>query len=117
MMKFNEDYFYTESVLQQLSMKSGQPVMYARADGPNTVTDPAELEEIWGFYLGKCPLEILNALRSKGEVYCYFRTQTAADNAFHEWFPQKNQLLDEEMGYYIYANVINASEGVNNVNG
>ena len=118
-MKFNEDYFYAESdfILEQLSKKSGQPVMYIRADGPNTVTDTEKLDEIWDFYIGKCPMEVINTLRSKGEMYCYFRTQTTADNAFHEWFPQKMQLLDEEMEYYIYANVVNVSEGINNVNG
>ena len=114
---FNEDYFYVESVLHQLSKKSGGPVMYMRADGPNSVTDAAQLEDIWDFYVGKCPLDILNALRSRGEVYYYPRSQTAADNAFHDWFPQKKQLQDEEMGYYIYAEVINVSEGVHIVNG
>ena len=96
-MNYNEEYFYAESVLHQLSKQSGGPVMYMRADGPKSVTDAAQLEDIWDFYIGKCPLDIINA--------------------FHEWFPQKKQLLDEEMGYYIYAEVINVSEGVHNVNG
>lgn len=119
MMKFNEDYFYADSdfILDQLSKKSRQPVMYIRAEGPKTVSDTDKLAEIWNFYIGKCPNEIISALQSRGEVYCYFKTQTAADNAFHEWFPQKRQLLEEEMHYYIYANVVNVSEGVNNVNG
>ena len=39
--------------------------MYMRADGPNSVTDATQLEDIWDFYIGKCPLDILNALRSE----------------------------------------------------
>jgi len=116
-MKYNEDYFYSESVLLELSKQSGKPVMYIRADGPNSTTDAEKIQDIWDFYIGKCPNEIISSLMTKGEVYCYFKTQTAADNAFHEWFPQKSQLLPEEMHYYFYVNLVNVSEGVNNVNG
>jgi hypothetical protein len=116
-MKYNQDYFYSEELLFQLSKSSGLPVMYIRADGPNSVEDSTERNEIWEFYYGKCDNVILGALQDKGEVYCYFKTETEAFNAFHEWFPQKSQLLDEEMQYYIHVYYVNASTGVSIVNG
>ena len=117
MQGYNIDYFFKEDMLFQLSKQSNKAVMYIRADGPNSVNDSERLEEIWDFYYGKCDIQIINALKQNGEVYCYFMTETQANNAFHEWFPQKNQLLDEEMEFYIYVNLVNVSTGVDVVNG
>ena len=116
-MKYNEDYFYQEEIIFQLSKQSGLPVMYLRADGPKSVKDSEKLNEIWDFYFDKCDMTILGSLQDRGEVYCYFKTDEQAFNAFHEWFPQKNQLLEEEMDYYIYVYLVNASSGVTIVNG
>lgn len=114
-MIYGEDYFYADSVLEQISKQSNGPVMHMRADGPNSAT-AEELVDIWDFYIGKVPNKILAALQSKGEVYCYFKTQQEATFAFQDWFPQKKQLLEEEMKYYIYAEMVNVAEGVYSIN-
>ena len=69
--------------------------------GPNSVTDATQLEDIWDFYIGKCPLDILNALRSRGEVYYYPRTQTAETMLSKTGFHKRNSYKIEDMGYYI----------------
>lgn len=116
-MKYNQDYFYTEELLSQLSKLSGQPVMYLRADGPSNIENIEERNEVWEFYYGKCDSSILAALQDKGEVYCYFKTDTEAFNAFHEWFPQKSYLEEDEMKFYVYVCLVNENSGVNIVNG
>lgn len=116
-MRYNNDYFFPEETLDQLSKHSGKPVMYIRADGPSSITDQQKLNDVWDFYIGKCPNKILAGLQQRGQLYCYFSTETEAWNAFNEWFPQKKQLLEEEMHYYIYAELVNIATGVDVING
>jgi hypothetical protein len=114
---YNIDYFLANDAHFHLSKNSGQPVMYINAVGPNNCIDSVKKAEIWDFYHGKCDSSILSALMQNGEVYCYFATDSQAFDSFSEWFPQKSDLSDEEMDYYIYARIINVSTGVDVVNG
>jgi hypothetical protein len=116
-MLYQHNYFLDTDILSQLSKHSGKPVIYMRADGPLSLTDSEELQEVWEFYIGKCDLNILNCLRQFGHAYCYFETDDQAWDAFNEWFPNKNELLDEEMKYYVYQNLISFHSDINVVNG
>lgn len=117
MKTYNIDYFYPDDILFQLAKLSEKPVMYIRADGPKNCKDEAKLNEIWEFYYGKCDSQILSGLQQNGEVYCYFMTIQQAMNAFHEWFPQKSDLDESEMDYYVYVNLLSVSDDINVVNG
>ena len=114
---YNQNYFYPEDILYQLSQNSSKPVMYIRADGPNACEDISKKEEVWDFYVGKCDTTILSGLMERGELYCYFETMIEASNAFQEWFPQKRDLETSEMDYYIYVNLMHVKENINYVNG
>lgn len=114
---YNVDYFSTDDVLFQLSKKTEGPVMYIRADGPNNCQDKSKLDEIWEFYLGKCDDSILALLMQKGEAYCYFLTDNQARECFYDWFPQKSDLEESEMDYYIYARLLNVSSEIDVENG
>lgn len=114
---YNVDYFYTDDVIHQLSLLSGKPVMYIRADGPNQCEDVDKLNDIWEFYYDKCDNTVISGLRDKGEMYCFFLTTEQAMEAFNDWFPQKAQLEDDEMDFYIFAQLKFVSENIDIVNG
>lgn len=115
--EYNKDYFYPEETLNLLSKHSGKPVLYIRADGPSNCDDSQKLSDIWDFYYGKCDDNIISGLKQRGELYCFFDEEYQALDAFNEWFPQKSDLLDDEMDYYVYVEMVNFSSGVNIKNG
>lgn len=101
MMEYGVNIFCEEDIIDQLAKNSNKVVMRIQSVGPNQLKNIDEIEEVWDFYYGKCDINVLNALRQFGELYCYFTTIEQAVNAMEEWFPFKNQLLDEEMHYFI----------------
>ena len=113
-MEYKKDYFIDEDVIFQLSNLSGKPVMYFRADGPTKYPDKAQ--EVWEFYVGKCDLNILNCIRQFGHAYCYFDSLSQATESFEEWFPNKNQLGDDEEHFYIYQHLVFPQESINVTN-
>ena len=116
-MKYSQQYFIETDILMQLSKHAGKPVMYLKAEGPSSLSNQEEIDEVWEFYVGKCDMDILNCLMQFGHAYCYFETDTQAWDAFNEWFPNKNELLEEEMKYYIYQNLVSFHSDINVVKG
>jgi hypothetical protein len=114
---YNVDYFYPQDLIYQLSLLSQKAVMYIRADGPNSCEDDTKKEEIWQFYYDKCDNVVVDGLRDDGEMYCYFTTVNQAFDCFNEWFPQKSDLQDDEMEFYIYARIVSVPDSVDVVNG
>jgi len=114
---YNVDYFYREDILYQLSKLSGKAVMYIRADGPNNCEDANKINDIWEFYYDKCDNVVVSGLIQDGELYCNFLTIEQAFQAFHDWFPQKEQLEDDEMDFYIFARLVSVSDDVDMING
>lgn len=117
MKTYNIDYFFKEDIIYQLSSLSEKPVIYFRADGPKSCDDIQKIEEVWDFYFGKADGSILSGLQQTGEVYCYFMDLNQAYDAFNEWFPQKTDLTDDEMHFYVYAQLVSVKDSVDIING
>jgi hypothetical protein len=83
----------------------------------NNCQDESRKEEVWGFYYDKCDNTIVSGLRQNGKLYCNFLTVEQAFQAFHDWFPQKEQLQEDEMDFYIYVHLISVSDNVDIING
>jgi hypothetical protein len=114
--KYFEEYFVEDDVLFQISKQSNKPVMYIESTGLKDCGDDQKIEEVWNFYLDKCDIDVYNALRQFGKVYCYFSTEEQAKNAFEEWFPNYNDLLDEEKHFYFFQHLVVYSSGLNITN-
>lgn len=114
-MEYFKEYFIDSDLLFQLSKHSGKPVMFIRADGL-VDCDDAKKEEVWDFYIGKCELSILNCLKQFGHSYVYFETFEQAKNAFEEWFPNYNDLMDDEKHFYFYQHLVFYENGLNITN-
>lgn len=111
MMKtYNTDYFYSIDVIYQLSKLSGKPVIHFKVDGKRD-------DEVWDFYYDKADNTVVSSLRDKGEVYCYFLNKEQAYEAFHDWFPQESDLMDDEKHFYISVHLVDVNSGVDIVNG
>jgi hypothetical protein len=115
-MKYFEEYFTQDDIIYQLSKNSQKPVMFIESTGLKNCQDAEKVEEVWDFYLGKCDMQIYNALKQYGSVYCYFDTETQAINAFEEWFPNNGDLMDDEKHFYFYQHLVVYSTGINITN-
>lgn len=113
---YNVDYFYPFDLLHQLSLTADKPVLYLNAIGPSACTEERK-NEIWEFYYDKCDNTVISGLRQEGEMYCYFLSMEQAFRCFNEWFPQKRDLTEEEMDFYVYARLIYAKDNIDIVNG
>jgi len=107
---YNTDFFYPVDLLFQLSKNSGKPVIHFKVDGKRS-------DDVWEFYYDKADNTVVSSLRDRGEVYCYFQTVEQAVNAFHDWFPQESDLLEDEKHFYVSVELVDASSGVHFVNG
>lgn len=107
---YNTDFFYPVDLLSQLSKHSGKPVIHFKVDGKRS-------DDVWEFYWGKADNTVVSSLRDKGEVYCYFQTVEQAVDAFHDWFPQESDLLDDEKDFYVAVEMFDYSTGAHFVNG
>jgi hypothetical protein len=116
-MKYNENIFIEDDIIHQLSMYSNKYVMHLKAVGAIECDDKEKEETIWEFYYGKCDIDVLNILRQFKEAYCYFETFDQAINAYDEWFPNKNQLLDDEMHLYVRVSLVSPDRSITALNG
>jgi hypothetical protein len=115
-MKYFEDYIAESDIIFHLSKNSGKPVMYIESTGIKNCDDEEKIEEVWDFYLDKCDINIYNALRQFGKIYCYFDTEEQAQNAFDEWFPNHSDLMDDEKHFYFYQHLVIYANGINITN-
>lgn len=107
---YNTDFFYPVDLLFQLSKNSGKPVARFKVDGKRS-------DDVWEFYYDKADNTVVSSLRDKGEVYCYFQTIEQAIDAFHQWFPQESDLLEDEKHFYVSVELVDVSSGAYMVNG
>lgn len=104
--------FVEDDIIKQLAKHSNKIVMHIKAVGALECDDPVKEEEVWDFYLNKCNLDVLNILIQEKEVYCYFDTLDQAVGAFEEWFPNQNQLLEEEKHLFIRTFIVSPDESI-----
>lgn len=116
-MKYNENIFIEEDIVGQLAIHTNKFVMHLKAIGAIECDDAEKEETIWEFYYGKCDLDVLNILKQFKEAYCYFETFEQAVNAYDEWFPDKDQLLDDEMHLYVQVTLVSPDESIAALNG
>jgi hypothetical protein len=105
-MKYKENIFIEDDIIHQLSSYSNKYVMHLKAIGAIECDDAEKEETIWEFYYGKCDIDVLNILMQFKEAYCYFETFDQATNAFEEWFPNKAQLLEDEMHLHVMVTLV-----------
>jgi hypothetical protein len=115
-MEYGKNIFLEEDILQQLAKHSGKCVMHLKAVGLLESNADVDEDEVWEFYLGKCPTNVLNILRQFKEAYCFLETNESAIHAFEEWFPSKKDLLEEEMHYYVRVHMVSSDFSINAVN-
>lgn len=82
--------------IKDLAICSGQVVMRIRAVGPLNCKDPEKVKKIWEYYEDKVPYEILDELKSYGDIYCYFETPNEASSNAAYWFPTPQLINDSE---------------------
>lgn len=116
-MKYNENIFIEEDIIGQLAIYTNKFVMHLKAIGAIECDDKEKEDTIWEFYYGKCDLDVLNVLKQFKEAYCYFETSEQAINAYDEWFPNKDQLLDDEMHLHVQVTLVSPDGSVAALNG
>ena len=110
MMEYGKNLFVEDDILAQLAINSNKTVMHVKAVG--AIEHEEKSDEVWDFYYGKCDLGVLNVLMQFKEAYCYFDTPTQAIDAYEEWFPNRNQLLDGEEHLYVKVSFISPDGSV-----
>jgi hypothetical protein len=115
-MKYNENIFIEDDIIQQLAIYSNKFVMHLKAVGAIECDDKEKEDKIWEFYYGKCDTDVLNVLMQFKEAYCYFETFDQATDAFSEWFPNKDQLLDDEMHLYVRVVLVSPDKSITALN-
>jgi hypothetical protein len=111
-MKYNENIFTEDDIIQQLAIHSNKFVMHLKAVGLIEYDDEEKEDAMREFYYDKCDTDVLNILVQFKEAYCYFETFDQAINAYSEWFPNKNQLLDDEMHLYVRVFLVSPDRSV-----
>lgn len=76
-------------------------IMYFRIETDND----EELQELYSFYENKVPLEIYAALMSEKENFIAYDDIKTALREAEDWFPFKQDLLDEEHHLYVYVHI------------
>lgn len=114
MMQYGVDIFFESDILPQLAKHTGQVAVHLKAEG--VIANPDKADEVWEFYLGKIPQTLLSVLMQENEAYVILKTNEAALNAYDEWFPNKNLLLDDEMYFYVRAEFVSADGSIHIVN-
>ncbi len=105
-MKYGKDIFIESDILPKLAQHTDKSVMHLKAVGILSCDDQEKINEVWDFYYDKCDLDVLNVLMQFKEAYCFFNTYQQAIDAYDEWFPNKNQLLDDENHFYIKVEIV-----------
>lgn len=114
MMQYGKDIFIESDILSQIAKYTGKVAVHLKA--VNLIQDSSKEDEVWEFYLGKIPQTLLSVLIQYKEAYCILETNEAALNAYDEWFPNKNQLLDDEQHFFIRAEFVSADGTMHIVN-
>jgi hypothetical protein len=111
-MEYGKNMFIEDDIIAQLAKHSGKTVMHVKAVGAIECDDEEKEQEVWDFYFGKCDLNVLNILIQFKEAYCYFETPNQAIDAYEEWFPNKNQLLDDEQHLFVRVSFVSPDGSV-----
>lgn len=115
-LEYGKNIFIESDILQQLAKQSGKVAVHIKAVGILELDDKEKEDEVWEFYFGKCPEQILSILMQFKEVYCFLETNEQAIHAFEEWFPPKSYLLPEEMHFYVRMEMISPDGSISAVN-
>jgi hypothetical protein len=105
-MKYGKDIFIESDILPKLAAYSKKTVMHLKAEGVLACKDEEKINQVWDFYYGKCNLDVLNVLIQFKEAYCFFDTSQEAIDAYDEWFPNKNQILEDEEHFYVNVEIV-----------
>jgi hypothetical protein len=105
-MKYGKNIFIESDILPKLAEHSKKTVMHVKAEGVLDCKDEEKIQETWDFYFGKCDLDVLNILIQFKEAYCFFDTHQEAIDAYDEWFPNKDQILEEESHLYVKVEIV-----------
>lgn len=115
-MEYGKNIFIESEIIHQLAKHTNKYVMHIKAVGAIECDDEEKIESIWEFYYGKCDTNVLNVLIQFKEAYCYFETLEEATSAFSEWFPNKKQLLDEEMHLFVQLMLVSPDDSLDVIN-
>jgi len=115
-MEYGKDIFIESDILKQLAKYSGKVAVHLKAVGVLELDDSSKEDEVWEFYFGKIPQNLLSVLMQFKEAYCFLETSEAAQHAFEEWFPLKSYLLPEESHFYVRMEMISPDETLEAVN-
>lgn len=85
-----------QKVCRKFTQLTGKAVARIKAVGPMACQDKEKVKQIWQFYDGKVDDEVLDQLKSFGEVFCFFNTTNEMIAAIEHWFPSKRLIDDEE---------------------
>jgi hypothetical protein len=110
-MEYGINVFFESDILLQLAKHSGKVAAHFKAEG--VIAHPEKADEVWEFYLGKIPQTVLSVLMQENEAYVIFDTNEAALNAYDEWFPLKEYLLDDEMYFFVKGEFVSSDETMN----